>query len=324
MYYEKLEGGKVECRLCPHFCKIKDGKTGTCRQRKNEGGTLYSLNYARVTSPSMDPIEKKPLYHFYPGSWILSLGTTGCNFRCDFCQNFESSQGNAYTSELQPADAVETAKENGSPGISYTYNEPTIWFEFVLETSKLAHEAGLTNVLVTNGYINPEPQAELLPYVDGVNQDIKSIREDFYKERSGGKVGPVLQAAKRYKESTLLEVTNLIIPGYNDSEEDVTDLRDWIAGNLGTDTPVHISAYFPRYRLKAKPTGKKTMERAYDIMKQRMKYVYVGNIITADGANTFCASCGAELVLRHGYGIKVTGLDGNKCSACGALNNILN
>jgi pyruvate formate lyase activating enzyme len=182
----------------------------------------------------------------------------------------------------------------------------------------------LTNVLVTNGYINPEPQAELLPYVDGVNQDIKSIREDFYKERCGGKVGPVLQAAKKYKQSTLLEVTNLIIPGYNDSEEDVTDLRDWIADNLGTDTPVHISAHFPRYRLKAKPTGKKTMERIYDIMKQRMKYVYVGNIITSDGANTLCASCGAEIVQRHGYGIKVTGLDGNKCSACGALNNILN
>jgi len=322
MYYEKIEGGSVECRLCPHFCKIKDGKAGICRQRKNDSGTLHAMNYARITSSSMDPIEKKPLYHFQPGTWILSLGTVGCNFKCDFCQNFEISQGDPYTSTLDPAGAVEMAKANDSPGIAFTYNEPTIWFEFVLETAKLAREAGLISVLVTNGYINPEPQAELLPYVDGVNQDIKSIREDFYKDRCGGHVEPVLEAAKRYKEATLLEVTNLIIPGRNDSEEDITGLRDWIADNLGTDTPVHISAYFPRYKLKAKPTGKKTMEQAFEIMTKRMKYVYVGNMISADGANTQCASCKAELVSRRGYGIKVTGLDGNKCSACGALNNI--
>jgi pyruvate formate lyase activating enzyme len=219
---------------------------------------------------------------------------------------------------------VELAKKNGSPGISYTYNEPTIWFEFVLETAKLARDAGLTNVLVTNGYINPEPQAELMPYVDGVNQDIKSIRGDFYKKRCGGKLQPVLDAAKRYRENVLLEVTNLIIPGHNDSEEDISGLRDWIADNLGADTPVHISAYFPRYKLRAKPTGRDIMERAFNIMKERLNYVYVGNMITSDGANSQCASCGKGLVMRRGYGIDVVGLDGRRCAACGAENNFRN
>ena len=322
-YYERLDGGRVHCHLCPHECRIQPGGLGICRQRANEGGTLVSRNYGRITSASMDPIEKKPLYHFHPGSSILSLGTNGCNFRCLHCQNWTISQQEAETQPLEPSRAVRLASDHGSFGISYTYNEPFIWYEYVLDTSKLARDAGLKNVLVSNGFVNPEPLAELLPFVDAMNIDLKSIRDEFYREVCGGRVEPVLETAKAANESVHVEVTNLIIPTHNDSDEDLTDLADWIRDHLGADTPVHLSAYRPCYKLDAPPTGPDTMRRAYGIFTARLHHVYVGNMILEKGADTVCGGCGAVLIRRRGFAGEVVGLDGRTCAGCGAETNVV-
>jgi len=323
MYYEKLEAGRVRCRLCPHECTIQPGSAGICRQRVNTGGTLVSRIYGRVTSAGMDPIEKKPLYHFHPGEQILSLGTNGCNFACRHCQNWSISQEDAYTRELSPEDAVRLAADSKSFGIAYTYNEPLIWYEFVLDTSKLAHGQGLKNVLVTNGFIQPEPLAELLPFIDALNIDLKSIRDEFYKEICKGRLGPVLETAKTAKKAAHLEVTNLVIPTHNDSDEDLTDLADWVRDNLGPDTPAHLSAYFPRYQLKAPPTQPHTLLRAYNIFAARLDHVYVGNMVLDKGSDTLCKGCGAVLIRRRGYSVRVVGLRGTACAKCGRELNVV-
>ncbi len=323
MYFEPLEGGRVRCVLCPHRCVIAPGRSGICRQRWNEGGTLTSRIYGRVTSIAMDPIEKKPLYHFHPGEEILSIGTNGCNFSCKHCQNWSISQRDAPTQSLPPAEAVRVARDNGSFGISYTYNEPFIWYEYVLDTSKLAREHGLKNVLVTNGFVNPEPLAELLPFLDALNIDIKSIREEFYREICGGRLAPVLETCIAARKAAHVEITNLIIPTHNDSEADLTALADWVRDHLGADTPTHLSAYFPRYRLDAPPTPPETLERAYGIFAERLDYVYLGNMMLDKGSDTFCSSCGAILIRRHGYATRIVGLDGVKCAKCGAATNVV-
>ena len=323
MYYEKLDAGQVRCLLCPHLCLIQAGRAGICRQRVNEDGTLKSRIYGRVTSASMDPIEKKPLYHFHPGKQILSLGTNGCNFGCLHCQNWSISQEDGRTQILSPQQAVDMAAESKSFGIAYTYNEPLIWYEYVLDTSKLAHERGLKNVLVTNGFIQPEPLAELLPFIDALNIDIKSIRDEFYKEICRGHVGPVLETAKTAKGAAHVEVTNLIIPTYNDSDRELTDLADWVHGNLGEDTPTHLSAYVPRFELSAPPTPPETLERAYAIFAKRLQHVYLGNVTMGTGSDTLCPNCGATLIERHGYSTSVTNLDANACKSCGEEQNIV-
>jgi pyruvate formate lyase activating enzyme len=322
-YYEKLAGGTVQCRLCPHECVIAEERTGRCRVRRNRAGTLYSEIYEQVTSVAMDPIEKKPLYHFHPGSQILSLGTRGCNFACSFCQNWTISQADAALSPLTAREAVQAAQREGSVGIAYTYNEPLIWFEFVLETAKLAREAGLANVLVTNGYTNPKPFDELLPYVDAINMDIKSIRPAFYRELCHGTLEPVLANAKASAPRSHLEVTNLVIPGHNDSDEEFRDLAAWIATELGPHIPIHLSAYFPRYKLKAPPTPVETLERAYAVFAERLRYVYLGNCYSEAGSATLCHNCRAKLITRRGYSIRVAGLKDNLCASCGAENNIV-
>jgi pyruvate formate lyase activating enzyme len=324
MHYTKLKGGRVRCGLCPHRCAIDDGGRGKCRVRENSGGTLVSLNYGRVTSTAMDPIEKKPLYHFHPSSPILSLGTLGCNFHCSFCQNYEISQLDVSTRELSPKDAVTLAKRNASDGIAYTYNEPIIWYEYVLDTASLARDAGLYNVLVSNGFINPEPFEELLAHVDAINMDLKSISDDFYKHLCGGRVAPVLESAKLAKERVHLEVTNLVIPGENDSDEDLAGLANWIADNLGADTPVHLSAYSPRYKLQREPTDGETLTRAFEIFNKRLTFVYIGNMYKKRGNNTQCKKCGNTLIERSGYSVRITGLNGASCAKCGMENNIKN
>jgi len=322
-HYEKKPDGKVRCRLCPHNCTIAQGRHGRCRVRTNRGGTLYTEIYGRVTSAAMDPIEKKPLYHFHPGAPILSLGTRGCNFACEFCQNWAISQADAPTSPLPPHAALQTARREGSIGIAYTYNEPLIWFEYVLETAKLAREAGLVNVLVTNGFCNPEPFEELLPYVDAMNIDIKSIRPQFYKTLCHATLQPVLDNAVAASRRTHLEVTNLIIPGHNDGDADLEELARWIAANLGPHIPTHLSAYFPRYRLQAPPTPLATMERARRIFAAHLHHVYLGNCYAETGSDTRCHHCGALLIQRRGYHVRVVGLDGALCAACGAENNLV-
>jgi len=322
-YYEKLADGAVQCHLCPHQCRIADGRTGLCGVRENRDGTLYSTIYGQVTSIAMDPIEKKPLYHFHPGTNILSLGTRGCNFACQFCQNWTISQATPDTRPLAPEAAVQAAQQESSIGIAYTYNEPSIWFEFLLATARLARDAGLANVLVTNGFINPEPFAELLPYVDGINMDLKSIRPEFYTRLCRGTLDPVLASARTAARNTHLEVTNLIIPGHNDSDEEFEELAAWIEAELGPQTPAHLSAYFPRYKLQAPPTPVETLERALAIFSRRLHHVYLGNCYSKLGASTRCHQCGAELVTRRGYNTRVVGLDGPRCTACGTENNFV-
>lgn len=279
LYYEKLGGRKVHCHLCPYECVIVDGKRGNCGARINTGGVLYTEVYGRTTSVALDPIEKKPLYHYHPGEYVLSLGSKGCNFHCSFCQNWHISQDReAPTHAITSEEVVAAAKSRLSFGIAYTYNEPFIWYEFVLDTAKLARARGLENVLVTNGYVNPAPLEEILPYIDAMNIDLKSIDDGFYRTVCAGKLQPVLDCIARSAKACHVEITNLVIPTLNDSEDSIRRLVDWIAANAGVDTPLHFSRYFPCYRMDLPPTPKETLERAQEIARKKLTYVYVGNV----------------------------------------------
>ena len=279
MYYQKLDKEKVRCELCPKRCVIAPDGYGFCQARKNIEGKLFSEIYARITSIALDPIEKKPLYHFHPGEYILSLGTRGCNFACLFCQNWQISQSrDASLKAISPEDATRQAKKVHSFGIAYTYNEPMIWYEFVLQTAKLAHKQGLKNVLVTNGFINQEPLNELIPFIDALNIDLKSIDNDFYVKYCKGELKPVLETIKTVSKSAHLELTNLIIPGLNDSEENFIRLRDWIFDNLGPETPLHFSRYFPCHKMDIPPTPLETLNRAKAIASEKLKNIYLGNV----------------------------------------------
>jgi pyruvate formate lyase activating enzyme len=315
-FYKKRDDGKVECHLCPNNCIIAQDKTGVCGVRKNKGGTLYTLIYGEVSSIAMDPIEKKPLYHFYPGSTILSIGTVGCSFKCQFCQNYTISQNpDCPTDTYRSDELVKYAKNRNSVGIAYTYSEPLIWYEFVYDTCVKAQNAGLKNVFVTNGYINREPLLELLPVADAFNIDLKSFSEDFYRKHLGGKLKPVLETIEeisKHKE-IVLEVTTLIIPGYNDSSEEIAGLTDFLA-SLRKDIPYHLSAYYPMYKFTAPPTPLSTLERLRDVAAKKMKYVYLGNV--RGDSNTYCHNCGSALVERFGYSIRIVNYKDGKCQNC--------
>jgi pyruvate formate lyase activating enzyme len=261
-YYKLSDEKNIRCFLCPHQCLIPEGKTGFCGVRRHQGGKLYALNYSRVASLALDPIEKKPLYHFHPGSFILSAGTIGCNLSCLFCQNWSiSKEVAAPTQPVTSRELVRQAQKQNSLGIAYTYNEPFIWFEFVLETARMAREAGLKNVLVTNGYVSPEPLKEILPLIDAANIDIKSIRDEFYKSHCSGRVDEVLETVKTMCRSCHVELTNLLIPTLN-----------------GDKVPLHFSRYFPCYKMTIPSTPLDTLYRAEAIAKKKLKYVYLGNI----------------------------------------------
>lgn len=310
--------GKVICLLCPHRCVIEDGEAGKCRVRQRSGDRLYALTYGRVTSAHLDPIEKKPLYHFHPGSAILSLGTWGCNFTCTCCQNWQISQRQAATEPLAPERAVELAESApDNVGLAFTYNEPLIWYEYVQDTASLAREAGLKNVLVTNGYINEQPLRDLLPVIDALNVDVKSISDDFYRRICGGRVAPVLRTAEIAREFAHVEITNLVIPGENDAEEDIRGLVDWVADTLGPDTPVHFSRYHPAYRMDNPPTPESTLHKAYSIATMKLRYVYLGNVLTDQGQDTTCPECGRTVISRRGFHVSAANLDDGKCRRCG-------
>ncbi|MBM7865822.1 AmmeMemoRadiSam system radical SAM enzyme [Heliobacterium gestii] len=280
LFYE-ADPPQVHCVLCPWHCHIPEGKVGVCRVRMNEKGTLYSLNYGKVTGASLDPIEKKPLRRFHPGSRILSLGTLGCNFDCGFCQNYHIAQRDADSREITPDEAVALAREtaaDGNIGIAYTYSEPSVWFEYIYDTAPLVRAAGLKNVLVTNGYIEEAPLKALLPHIDAVNLDIKGFTEDYYSGVCKGRLEPVLRSAKLYKAACHLEITTLVVPGKNDSDEELGALFDWVAGELGRDTPLHLSRYYPMYRFTEQPTPRETMERAAELARQRLDSVFLGNL----------------------------------------------
>lgn len=318
LWYEKLPGGKVQCRLCPHRCRIPHGKTGICEARQNVDGELVSLNYGRCSSLAWDPIEKKPLYHFYPGSVILSIGTVGCSFHCQFCQNWEIARNQAETFPVTPEQIVELLRTQGqhSLGVAYTYSEPLVWYEFVRDTAPAVRDAGYKNVLVTNGFIEEGPLQELLPWIDALNIDFKGFTDNFYHRLVHGDYRPVLRTAEISKKSgCLVEITTLIIPGWNDSPEEIRELVAWVARTLGRETPFHFSRYFPNYRLDLPPTPVETLYRAREIARAYLDYVYLGNVWEDD--HTYCPRCGAIVIARHGYRVQVTGLDGNHCRNCG-------
>lgn len=314
-YYEKLKNGRVKCRLCPVECIIAPGKVGRCLGRKNIDGKLYAVNYGEVVSIANDPVEKKPLYHFHPGKSILSIAPNGCNLLCPFCQNWEISQKRSPTQYISPQDMVRYAKEYNSIGIAYTYTEPLIWFEYLLDVCSLAKREGLVNVLITNGLINREPLKELLPLIDAMNIDLKSIREDFYKKIVRGDLSTVKNTIIEAKKVCHIEITNLIIPTLNDSMEEIDELIEFVA-SVGRDTPLHFSRYFPNYKFDKPPTPVQTLKEAYKRAKDKLYYVYIGNVWTGED-NTYCPECGNLLISRYYFNSKIEGVENGRCKRCG-------
>jgi pyruvate formate lyase activating enzyme len=323
---EHEAGDDIRCLLCPHGCLVLPGRYGACRGRKNEKGKFYSMVYGNMVSVNQDPIEKKPLYHFHPGSTILSVGTTGCNFRCRFCQNWEISQaaaGDVRSESMTPDGALALAVRYGSKGIAYTYNEPLINYEWVKETAALFREKGLPNVLVSNGFINEAPWRELLPLLDAANIDIKSFNENFYRELCSGHLAPVLKSVELMVEAGKhVEITTLLIPGMNDSIKELEALSGWLA-DLDKDIPLHFSRYFPQYRMSLAPTDSDSLLRAYAIARKKLNYVYLGNVPAGEYDHTKCPHCGTVLIERQGYQTKVVGLEGSSCKQCGHKTNIV-
>lgn len=283
-YYQTAESDKVRCELCPHRCLIKDGDTGICRTRLNKSGELFALSYGKIASIALDPIEKKPLKEYFPGSSILSVGTLGCNFRCDFCQNWSISQSSFDKIELQevsPDVLVKKAVElipSGNIGLAFTYNEPTVWYEYVLDTSKMAKDAGLKVVLVTNGYINSAPLLELLPYVDAMNIDLKAFNESFYRDICVGDLNTVKETISIASRSAHIEITTLVIPGMNDNPEEIRKMASWIA-EIDPNIVLHLSRYRPQYkRTEPPPTSLEILERCQLEAQKYLKNVYLGNV----------------------------------------------
>lgn len=327
LYYEKGKDGNVLCRLCPKLCNIRPGHRGFCRVRKNDRGILYTANYGQVTSYALDPIEKKPLYHFYPGSYIFSLGTLGCNLKCGFCQNWQIAHGEPESIHLSPGDAVEAALSQARPGrsnigLAYTYSEPFMWYEYVYHTSILAREAGLKNVLVTNGYVNEEPLKAVLPYIDAMNIDVKGFTDHYYRTTCVGRLEPVIRTVEMAYPHCHLELTTLLVTGLNDSPGEIGELARWVAG-LSKDIPLHFSRYFPNFDMDIEPTPLETLKMARDIAGEYLNYVYIGNAPQLDGGKTYCPECGNLLVDRTGYNTRVTGLEGGRCSMCGVDTGIV-
>ena len=283
-YYQRLDDGRVECQLCPHHCKIANGKTGICRSRRNKDGVLISEVYGKPCSLAIDPIEKKPLYHFHPGTKCLSIACTGCNFRCLNCQNHDISQvspADVDYYELSPAEVVALCQKHRCPGIAYTYTEPLTYLEYITETARQAHESGLWNILVTAGYVCQEPLADLLPYLDAANIDLKSFSDDIYQRVSGGHLQPVLDTILTMRNAGVwIELTNLIIPGVNDDMQMIRQMCRWMADNDLADSPLHFSRFFPRFKIQhTPPTPLHTLKEAKQIaLEEGITHVYLGNV----------------------------------------------
>lgn len=321
--YEKLDNGYVRCHLCAHRCKIAPAKSGICGVRENRRGTLYTLVHGTSIAESIDPIEKKPLFHVYPGSKSYSIATVGCNFRCDFCQNYDISQiprseGKIRGRSSMPEEIIERALRTGSKTIAYTYTEPTIFLEYALDTGMMAHEKGIKNVFVTNGFMTGEALEEIAPCLDAANVDLKSFRNEFYEKYCGGKLQPVLDSLKKMKDLGIwVEVTTLIIPTLNDDREELRDIARYIH-SLGPETPWHISRFHPQYRMEnLPPTPLATIHMASEIGKEAgLKYVYSGNVPGDEGENTCCSNCGRLLIKRYGFNVEYIDLRGSRCPAC--------
>ncbi len=327
LFYKKLGNNVVQCQLCPHHCTLYIDEIGKCGVRQNINGKIKSLVYGKPCSLNLDPIEKKPLYHFLPGQDALSIATVGCNLQCKNCQNWEISQIKKEDTEkidkfsfnIKPEQVISKAKETNTKIISYTYTEPTIFYEYMLEIAKLAQAEGIKNTTVTNGFINPKPLKELCKYLDGSNIDLKSLSDEFYKKICGARVEPVLKAIKIMKqEGVWIELTNLLIPGLNDSLYSIRKIISWILNNLGADVPLHFTAFYPCYKLTDRqPTSLETLKKARKTaMNVGMNYVYTGNLPDEEGNNTYCPKCNKTLIRRNGFNIIENKLKRGRCS-CG-------
>jgi pyruvate formate lyase activating enzyme len=327
LLYDKLADGRTACRLCRHRCRIEAGARGLCGVRENRGGALYSLVYGRLVARHVDPIEKKPLFHFLPGSLSYSIATVGCNFRCRFCQNADIAQlpndrGGAIAGErCEPEAVVRAAERSGCRSIAYTYTEPTVFFEFARDTARLARERGLRNVFVTNGYMTSEAVALIAPVLDAANVDLKAFSPRFYREVCGARLKGVLRTLGRLKaRGVFVEVTTLLVPGLNDDRRELRELAAFLAGDLGPETPWHISRFHPDYRMTDRPpTPVETLREAREIGRAAgLKFVYTGNVPGDPGENTFCPGCGEILIARRGFQVAAVRLQAGGCGRCGA------
>lgn len=325
LFYKKAETFKVQCQLCPHFCLIADGKRGVCGVRENREGTLYSLVYGKVVSESVDPIEKKPLFHCLPGSTSYSISTVGCNFRCDFCQNYGISQLPRGQQEIpgqerSPDNIVRAALENNCRSVSYTYTEPTIYFEFAYDCMRPARDKKLKNVFVSNGFMNGPVVEMAQPYLDAANVDLKSFSDETYRKVCGGKLAPVLETLKLMKKLKIwVEVTTLVIPGLNDSQTELTSIARFIKKEMDGDTPWHVTGFYPAYKMLDRPrTPAETLVMAREIgLSAGLKYVYAGNLPIPGAENTYCPSCRTVVIERQGFSVIKNVLDNGKCPVCG-------
>lgn len=321
-WQEKLDNKIVKCNLCPRYCLLNDGQNGFCFIRKNIDGTLYSTAYGNPTGFGTDPVEKKPLFHFLPSSQILSFGTIGCNMGCQFCQNWQTTkmrQDNVYDF-ISPEEIVSYCQAKNIPSIAFTYNDPNIFGEFVIDVSAEARKKGIKTVMVTAGYINKEPRAEIYKNIDAANIDLKSIRKEFYKKYCLAEIEPVLDTIKWVVEETniLLELTTLLIPGLNDSDEEIKEMCTWILNELGNDIPLHFTAFHPTYKMTDLPgTSPQVLFKAYDIaVRTGLKYVYLGNINSPKHQTTFCPGCNKELIKRDWHSVILNVIDNGVCPYC--------
>jgi pyruvate formate lyase activating enzyme len=326
LFWEHADDGAAACGLCAHLCHISPGKRGICSVRTNNGGTLYTNAYGRSVAEHVDPVEKKPLYHFLPSSQTFSLAAAGCNFKCDFCQNWSISQAFGLRgigdrgSALTPQEIVERAIKHKCQSVSYTYTEPTVFFEYAYEAAKIAKDAGLKNIFVSNGYMSPEALRMSGPYLDACNIDLKSFRDNFYKTHCGARLSPVLDSMKLIRDMGIwLEVTTLVITGENDSNEELGDIAAFIADELGSDVPWHVSRFFPMYQMAHHPmTDLSSIERAIAAGREAgLQFVYAGNVDFAQ--DTLCPKCRETLIRRRGYAAKQCGVKGGRCEKCNTV-----
>ncbi len=320
----KITGNKIECLLCPHFCKLATGKTGICGVRKNTGNNVELMTYGVISGYSSDPVEKKPLYHFYPGFDILSIGSYGCNMRCDFCQNYHISQNvpSITKSVVSPEEIIKDAlSAERNIGVAFTYNEPVIWFEYMKDVAEKAKNEGLKTVMVSNGFVNKDPLDEIIGFIDAFNIDLKAFNNNFYKKLTGADLGPVMTCLKQIARSGRhLEITTLIIPGQNDDEKEMELQSEWIASELGKDVPLHLSRYYPMFKREDMATPQESLEKLFNIASGILNHVYMGNTVTQNGQDTICPGCGTVVTGRSGYKVKLQSLDEKgRCSKCGTL-----
>lgn len=318
----KISDSRLICLLCPHFCKLAPGKTGICGVRRNNGEDIELFTYGIISGYALDPVEKKPLYHFYPGYNILSIGSYGCNMRCDFCQNYAISQNvpshriSLHSPEKIIKDALAVER---NIGIAFTYNEPVVGFEYMRDTAIAARKEGLKTVMVSNGYVNEDPLAGIIDFIDAFNIDLKAFNNNFYRKLAGADIEPVRKSLKQIAISGKhLEITTLIIPGQNDDEKEMALEAEWIATELGKDIPLHLSRYYPMYKREDMSTSEESLLRLFEIASEKLNHVYLGNTASATGQETKCSGCGTTVTKRAGYSLKFRDIDNEgRCVKCG-------